>query len=169
LCTVHTVSLPASSSFCWWSSRYPLPYDQCKILAIWGKLLYNKYKATLYTCLKYTISMIPFYWVKGPPSKNGKNSPWKTLPTKHRKDLIQREKYSFRKGSFSPLKRFCHHTEEREEKLLCTKVNYIPYKGNGLHLQKRRIFHKVGKRHSNHILKAVPSRWILSHTEGRIV
>jgi hypothetical protein len=41
------------------------------------------------------------------------------------KTAFKGKKYSFRKGSFPPLKGFCHHKEEREEKVLRSKVNYF--------------------------------------------
>jgi hypothetical protein len=110
--------------------------------------------------------MIPFYWVNGPPNKKREKLSLKNFTHKAwKRPHSKGKKYSFRKGSFPALNRFCHHKEERKEKVLCTKVNYFPYKANGLRLQKRRIFHKVEK-------KGIPitfSKMFLLIEKGRIV
>ncbi len=136
-----------------------------------GKLFYNKYKATLYNSLKYTISMIPFYWVNGPPNKKT----WKTLleklyPQSMEKTLFEGKNILFGKVLFhlwigSVITRMRGKKNSFAPKLIISHTRGM----DGLHLQKRRIFYKVGKRYSNHILKDVLSRWILSYTEGRIV
>jgi hypothetical protein len=61
------------------------------------------------------------------------------------KNLFEGKKYSFRKGSFSPLNRFYHHKEEREEKVLCTKVNYFLYRGMVSPYKREGSFIKVEK------------------------